>query len=493
MSRSTYSNLLAAFCVPGLEEIAEPLYSYMSKPKAVGVLGYLVGRTAVGGSAQRLEAELSEYGVWDKIRSVAATRGRYLLEDRPTFDKLHHLRRELKKKGVLEEVVDAMHVAFTVEALKLVVAAGISSRRTDVDLCLPERGRTLYGDGTWFDPFSEVSVDTETGVMMGSRAKDGANARVSTTLKNTKNGASDAGIPVALAGVRCSSERWRRVLLGFKVFEMSGENRDEMSASIALLERIMNAGGGELFNWVIYDMAMVGAHHDKVARMGLVPFAAMPAAPQDGEHQIPLEPNVERFNQDQRKKNVKVRRFRTFNHYASGGTWCDHIIWCVDGALRMHAPGENPSGLAPLCLLKSLRFETDRHGDQRLMGVYELPCVHAHSNTFDVEFTGKGKGRTFTFNLIRPFHEYVPEFAIIKGWRQDVESANETIKNQLARHGRANSLAIKDFELDLLGALLFNNAICWDVYVAQLTESAQRHLRQVARRHTRQATFAKAS
>lgn len=493
MSRSTYSNLLAAFCVPGLEEIAEPLYPYISKPKAVSLVGYLVGRTAVGGSAEKLDAELSEYGTWDQIRSVAATFGRYLPEDRPTFDKLHHLRSKLKKKGVYVDVVDAMVGSFTPESFKLVVAAGISTGLSDVDLCLPERGRTVYADGTWFDPFSGVWIDSETGEVMGSRAKYGANARVSTTLKNSKNGASDAGIPIALAGVRSSPERWKRVLLGFKVFEMTGENRDEMSASIALLERIMSVGGGELFNWAVYDMAMVGSHQDKVARMGLVPVAAMPSAARDGEHQIPLEPNAERYNQDQRKKNVKVRRIRPFNHHAANGKWCDHIIWSVDGALRMHAPGENPSGLAPLCPLKTLRFEPDSHGGQRLMGVYGLPCVHAHAKTFEVEFTGKRKGRTFNFNLIRPFHEYVPEFAMMKGWRQDVESANETIKNQLARHGRANSLAIKDFELDLLGALLFNNAICWDVYVAKVTESAHRHLRQVACRHTRQDTFAKAS
>jgi len=237
-------------------------------------------------------------------------------------------------------------------------------------------------------------------------------------------------------------------------------------------------------------MAMVGAHQEKVAQMGLVPVAAMPSAGPD-DNRIPLEPNAERYNPDKRKKHVKIRRLRTFNHLVAD-TWCDHNIWAVDGALRMLAPGQDASGLAPLCRLKTLRFEPNRDGSQRLMGVDELPCVHAHASTFEVEFTGK-KGRTFSFNLIRPFHEYVPEFAVIKGWRQDVESANETLQNRQTRHGRATSLAIKDFELDLLGALLFNNAICWDVYVAELTESAQRHLGQVARRHSRGDTSAKAS
>jgi hypothetical protein len=169
MSRSTYSNLLAAFCVPGLEEIAEPLYPYRSEPDAVSLLGYLVARTAVGGSAERLDAELSDYDTWDRIRSEAATFGRYLPAKHPTSNKLYHLRRALKNKGVFEEVVDAMVVSFTPQARKLAVAADITTQRSGVDLLAPERGRTLFADGTWFDPFSGVSVDSDTGQVIGSR------------------------------------------------------------------------------------------------------------------------------------------------------------------------------------------------------------------------------------------------------------------------------------------------------------------------------------
>jgi hypothetical protein len=88
-------------------------------------------------------------------------------------------------------------------------------------------------------------------------------------------------------------------------------------------------------------------------------------------------------------------------------------------------------------------------------------------------------------NQIRPIHEYDEQFPKIKGWRQDSESVNSTMKSRSHLPGRATSLSNTKFELDLLGNALLINAQCWDEYVSQISECAQRDARSRASRARR--------
>jgi len=145
MSRGMSSQLDAVFAMPGLEQIARPLFPYVPRDTdAVALVAYLASRPVLR-SANAADGELSYPGVWDRLRGVADGVGRELSKKAPTFDKLRHLRDRIG--GDLDDVLVAMQIEFTLEALKLARLVGLADPATVGDLTLPVRANTLYADG----------------------------------------------------------------------------------------------------------------------------------------------------------------------------------------------------------------------------------------------------------------------------------------------------------------------------------------------------------
>ncbi len=465
------SRLIAAFCMPGLEKIAEPLLPWTkSLPKAVAMVGFLSAR-AVFQSGEQAEAELVEGG-WDEVRTRAAAFGRELPAKAPTFDQLHHLRERIEADGVLGEVLVKIADAFTAQAVILARSRGMLLRPGEVDLLDPSRVCTLYADGTWWKAWSNVSIDPDTGEVIGSRAK---NPRIAQKLQAVKDGNNLSGVPFVMCGVRGAEER-DRVVLGYRRFfdpTRSKEDKGEMPAAMDLLERVIAAADGGAL-WCVYDMALKGEHLNRLAEKGVVGVAAMSQPTTSKTTELLPDSGPTRFNNDSRKTLVAVASLGTAKHYV-GGRWCDHELSAVDGALRFHAVTEEPTSASPLCVPTGLRFEPGPGGKQRLIGTFEIPCPHGPVSR-EIEFTGylKEERGLLVLNRLRPINEYVEEFRDLKGWRQDVESLHSTMKDFVFKYGRASSLDPAHHELDVLGMALQVNAQCWDTHIAQMTPSAER-------------------
>lgn len=486
-ARSVSSDLVAVFSMPGLEEIAEPLFPYAgSRADAVALLGFVAARPSTR-SANALEMELSDPWMWERVRSAARGQGRLLPDNPPTFNKLWHLRRRVGDE--LDPVLVQMQDRFMAEAFKLARQAGLADPAMVGDLLRPVRSNTLYADGTWWDPLSEVVVDPETGEIFGSRARSGRGARRAEVLTTRKDGRQLTGIPIVVAGVR-GDQHLQRVVLGIRRFQSPGLVGDggETVAAMELLGRVLAHSGGGL-PWCVYDMAFRGVHLDQLARLGVVGIAAMTAAA-DNEKHLELSCHGDgprRYNNDGRKTRVATGSVRTATHRV-GGRWCDHMLSGVDGSLRVHDLTRPVKASDPLCPIRDLVFEpTRREGRFDMIGTFEVPCPH-EVFTVKITLTGHLEGRSgpLTLNRIRPIHEYDPQFADLKGWRVDVESLNATLKRAVPFEGRASSLRPAEFELDVLGCALWINARCWDTHVAQVSHAAQEAKRLRDRRAANQ-------
>lgn len=129
----------------------------------------------------------------------------------------------------------------------------------------------------------------------------------------------------------------------------------------------------------------------------------------------------------------------------------------------------------PLCPVRSVDSDAvDRYGNHKMLATFEVPCPHG-SMFVPIEMTGHMSGRsgTLVLNRIRVIHEYDKTFETLKGWRQDVESLNATMKRVTPLDGQATSLHPAFFELDVLGSALWINAQCWDTYAGRVSQSSQ--------------------
>lgn len=471
MSHCATSNLIAVFSMPGLEEIAAPLFPYAtSRTDAVALVGYLAGRSAVG-SAAMLDAELKNPRLWDEICAAAESHGRVLPLKPPTFNKLRHLRKDLgaDEAAVLIRVQNQ----FIVESLKIARLVGLARPSSTHDLLRPVQENTLYADGTWWKPLSNVKVDKVTGEVRGSRSKGVQGPRVAEVRTTTKHGEQLIGIPIVLAGVRGAGPL-QRVVLGYRRFVAPGLDGDgaETPAAMELLTRIIERAEGGL-PWCIYDMAFVGQHLEELARLGVVGVAAMASAPEDVPH-LPLAADADgpkRYNNDGRKTRMYTGSVAIHRHHV-GGRWCEHALSGVDGSLRCHPIDRPVRANDPLCPVSNVAFEGPP-GKQRLLATFEIPCPHGPLyRRFDL--TGKVPGSEVRLlNRLRPINEYDPQFEELKGWRQDVESLNSTMKRAAPLEGRATSLSTAAFELDVMGSALRINAQAWDAYAGHVSHCAR--------------------
>ena len=505
VSHCQSSKLLISFCVPGLVRIAAPLFRFREdRGDVVALVGYVVARCATG-SATALDGELATPGVWAWICAEARVLGRVLPESPPTFDKLRHL---LDRVGSdLDDVLVLMQQAFTAEAFDIARSVGLCLQEGVGDLRFPVRENTMSADGTWFKELSSVTVDPVTGDVRGSRSGGVKGTRAATTgggggvlqgprvaevLATTKGGKKLTGVPFVIASVRGEGPL-KRVVLGISRFRSPelGDHRSEMFAAMKLLKRVIAAADGGI-GWCVYDMALTGTHLDQLGRVGVVGIAAMKAAAKAEEHLEldPSGPGPTRYNNDERKQLARRCAVKTLRHRVNG-VWCDHALSGVDGALRVHPVSEPVSLHDPLCELERLVFVPAGSKGLDLVATYRVPCPHTDSLFHDITLTGTvpGPSRKLMLNQIRPIHEYDEQFPKIKGWRQDSESVNSTMKSRSHLPGRATSLSNTKFELDLLGNALLLNAQCWDEYVSQISECAQRDAKSRASRARRvQAT-----
>lgn len=512
MPRGPSAQLDAVFAMPGLERVAEPLLPFVrSESDAVSLLGYVAARAATG-SANQLDDELAIPEVWERVRAVAAKNGRELSKRPPTFDKLRHLRDRIGAD--LDEALVEMGNLFIEVSVELARSGGLLvPEQGREDLRMPVRSNTLVADGTWWVPLSDLSWDAVTGELVGqSRSKavverNGAwfeasqsrvdpdtgevvevpGARVTgprvPDLPLTRKGDKVmAGIPFVVASVH-GEEAHERVIVGLRRFVTPGLVGDggETTAADELLSRVVPAADGGV-KWLVYDMAFKGQNLLELATQGVVGIAAMPSEARDKTAVSASSSGPTSYNKDPRKTRLQAGPVCNVVHVVDG-VECVHAVSAVDGSPRFHPLGRPVIGKDDLCICEGLELVDDPEvpGSSRLIGRYSLPCdVTGELIEFEIDFCERLNSRQLMMNRVRPIHEYVPEFAKAKGFRQDIENVNSIVKSAVTRHGRATSLDPTAFEFDMLGLALWVNSTFWDRCIARATNSAKRDAKRAA-------------
>ena len=82
--------------------------------------------------------------------------------------------------------------------------------------------------------------------------------------------------------------------------------------------------------------------------------------------------------------------------------------------------------------------------------------------------------------MLRPVPESSAWMWKVFGWREDIESTFSKLKTRFADYGRIGAATVEAFDLDLVGLVLLENAVAWDVHVGVHTLAAKRHAARCA-------------
>jgi hypothetical protein len=456
------------------------------------MLVFLAGRWALG-SANQMDSMMATTDVWEMMRRSADRVGRTLAQKPPSFAQLHHLRTRLAE-DFEDGLADRLEEAFCRLAVELAPAVGLLGADAQSSFHRPQRGRTIYGDGSVFTALSDVEVDDD-GVVSGSRAVD--NPRLPVRFEGKGGADAGTGLPVAWVGCH-GGDRWQRMVFGLRLFR----DGNEIGASLDLFDRVIDLAGGDVSH-AVYDRLASGTHLRHLLKQGIVPLVAMPHSTAQNALVLPADLQTRGYASEgaREKRKGKGARRRSgdsivpkskvstnylglVDHSVPGGT-CSHELWAVDGSLVTVAPGESVSidaTYVPQVRVDWL-FAADGHHP---IAEYRVPCRHGdlrHHIDLAGDRPGKNKHRQplALADWVRPFAEAESGFFRTAGYRSDVESVFSWLKAMLPRE-RACSLSPNHFYLDMIGAGLLCNAIAWDVHGAQHTRAAQHEARRRARR-----------
>lgn len=497
MDRNPFSDLEAVAAMPGLEELADVFSDFLpdgrgSRAEWVSMLVFLAGRWAIG-SANTCSSTFMATPVWDYLRESAARVGRELSVAPPTFDKLRHLR-----EATGEGFADALAEAVAGVAVPLAQSMGLLDPAVSSPWHRPAPGRVIYGDGTVFTALSDVSVD-HNGEVQGSRAV--RSPRLAHRFEGKGGPREQTGLPIAMVGCH-GRQRWQRVILGLQLFR----DANEIGASLGLFDQIIAQAGGGVSH-VVYDRLMSGSHIRRLMKTGVLPVVAMPEAAKNHAHvNLPVElqragyssagvrekrkgKGARRRSADKTapKARLKIHQLQLVTHQV-GSRACVHELWAMDGAVVAVIPGDQPSINATYVECVDLRWE-HRIDGWHPIGRLRVPCS-AGALDVEIDFAADRKGRNqrkepFALaDWVRPVNESTPYSDRVEGLRSDSESVFSWLKAMLPRE-RASSLNPNHFLLDLVGAVLLNNAVAWDVHVAQHTACAQHEHKLISRRRLR--------
>lgn len=477
IARDSMTDLLALAAMPGLELIGEALASEVgcSADDALMCV-WFIGAQWVTGSRNELTALLSHRCIWDEIRASAARVGRVFPLCAPTHNMLRHRLSGHNRVGAI------VAAAFPMAMRELIRSAGLLA--DGPNRChRPERVNTVFGDGTVFKPASDVEIDPDTRLAVGSRSKTG-NPRLVDRFhgKSGQDSVGRSGFPVCVLGVRGDSRHQRGILAVDTYFD-----RDEVGAALRLLGPVKKVFGGGV-HALAYDKLMSGIHLQQVMQMGIVPIVDMPNASNNGLA-------VPDYLQDalgsrSQPKRLAVCEYLTTVEAPTGATSCRHHLWALDGTIVCCADDElAPSWSSPPCTQVSLEFVQGPGGTQRLIGRYQIPCRRAHP-LFEFDHSGDRPGARGSTKAVadwvRPLdlltrHE-------LRGFRQDIESTFSTSKRLAALDGRAFSYTTDPFLFDMVGFALLTNSTLWDVHVAQHTDNGRRLAQAAANKKLRRTS-----
>jgi hypothetical protein len=386
---------------------------------------------------------------------------------------LRHLR-DRAAAGAGPRLGEVLAEVFVEATVPLTRAVGLLHPGVVGEPAHPAREHTVIGDGTMFKTLSGVTIDPATGEVRGSRAR--CRPRVAEQFVGKSGKPADLGIPAVFCAVR-GDDRRHRVILGLGLHT----DHDEIAGSMRVFGMIHRRYGASIHAFV-YDRLMSGRPQQDLMRLGVVPVVDMRTTDKRHGVQIPYarmaELGLKHRLEELRSRNAhlyaQVSPIETVTHHTAAGP-CAHRLHALAGTLVCLGPHElSPTWDSHPLEQTDLWFDHS-HPHKSLWARYEVPCAHG-SFPYDIEISGDRHGSggdlRAMVDLVRPIATRQWR-DLMRGYRQDIESTFETLKQRCYRHGRACSLHPDDFLVDLVGAALHNNAVTWDVYAAQHTVSGQ--------------------
>ena len=500
IGRNPISDLEAIAAMPGLEALAETMLEFdpPTRKRRGDPMSLLILTAArwTFDSMNEVESALLTTSLWEAVRASAARGGRELPEEPPSSGQLRHFRARAD-----DGLIDAMSETFSRLAVDLAQQAGLLDPAATLQPDRLDRTNLIYGDGSQFRPLSDVYED-EDGVVHGSRAKpDPVTGEIRPRIATQFVGKDrDRGLPIVLVGTH-GGLRWQRAVLAVRLYR----DGNEIGAAMDAFERVIDLARGGVHG-VNYDMLMAGTFQRNLMRLGVVPVVEMPQAATNHPHLVlPDELRKVRGkgeNSARRKRSGKGRRRRSDDQpdvksrvqlrnfdcvtHRVNGVDCEHLLWAADGSVLVTGLDVQPSMDSPLA--ERIRLERTGNGQQGygLQGWFRIPCRAEellHVIDFAADRPGKnrnGQPRALA-DWLRPIPEADIDFARLAGYRNDAESAYATLKRELPHNGRASALDADRFALDVIGGGMWQNAVLWDVHVAQHTRCGKRNAEQVYR------------
>ena len=408
----------------------------------------------------------------------------------------HDMDRFLKKISNDDELRVQILEAFTRSSIALARNLGNFSPRGLVDLAKPSPQNLVFGDGTFYQPFSDVKeiVDKVTGeiITVGSRAKK--KPRIQPVVTNAgRDGKGLRGIN------HVTISTWTKS--GWVVLMMDQALQSETPVAVRMLTRLKRKIGAGLV-WAVWDRAVRGKAwrrlKDKIGLdvIGKEPARSKPPAGEFISH-LTREAAVERFTQGlplplgvsvyetERGHDVTNSKFIKLGDLSQGS--CSHELYVDDAALFAVSP--DPSSRAKLKVSRAKAKREIREPAQQTPGSsaedwtddytnhvdWALPCpghpevVHTFSTVwrpFESRFFAQDENGNYTGSGLKDLRALSRSdqemFLAILGFRNIAEALHAWLKARLGttkNRGRATRIDQHQQLMHHFGLCLLANAI----------------------------------
>lgn len=520
--------MINLFAFPGLYDLAAVAQNAMRSPASRGrrahypAAALLATATAGRATASLPEAcKLLRGGTWESCRhQYRLFTGEELPDMPPSRDAVVYFMDKLADNA---EVRGEMHRRFNLLSVGMARHLGNLTPGQEPDWAAPSERHTIYGDGTYVTPYSDVReiVDPITGevFLIGSRATTGR-PRIVHGYQLTNSGLD--GKPDARGVNHVALHTW--TTSGRVVLATGQALGAEATEALDLIDQVAGIAAGGVHT-LVYDRAVTGwmvdylmaRHRIQTIGKGVARAAGhedddireVPAARPDGmtaaarrlaaEHgapyttdvapllrrhevhrlaalggPLPLGTSIYPTSRSHDIVQGKYFRLPAVTHQTRGGKSCRHDLAVDDGALfTITADPEHGWAMkAGHASCVSSRPSRDA-GVWAVTTTWAIPCG---TDTFEHTTRWKPRrerhpvrveGRTQT-HLPTAMRELRPlsradgaRFEEVYGRRNDAESFNNWTKRTLSYKGRAASLRPERQDLDFLAAAILNNAVTW--------------------------------
>lgn len=302
----------------------------------------------VFGSQAATLRHMRAQGVWPEVCDLYVDLVGHAMPLPTRPPEAHHMDRFIAKIAGKQRLRRRILRAFTESSVAFAIRRGNFTERSEINLAAPDPANMVFGDGTFYQPWSSVKpiLDPATGEVHYAGSKAEKNPRVQTVLTDAgRDGKGVRGINHVTISTWTSS--------GWVVLMVDQALKSETTRASAMLIHLKKVIGKGLI-WAVWDRAIRGASRRKLADShGIdvigkesarskkpagetLSHITSEAAIQMYEEGKPLPLGVSVYRKS-RGYDVVNSKFLKLGHYHQDG--CAHELYVDDAALVVAVPG----------------------------------------------------------------------------------------------------------------------------------------------------------